>query len=88
MTLVRWGISVTAKSLILAGLVTPELIPFIRDETQLASYLNQQGAAYLMTFPDWYPELTSGLEPVYVSGGAFSAQAGGENMTIYRWKQK
>ncbi len=72
----------------LAGLVTPELIPFIRDETQLARYLNQQGAAYLMTFPSWYPELTSRLEPVYVSFGAFSAPAGGENMTIYRWKQK
>jgi len=70
----------------LAGLVTPELIPIIRDETHLAVYLEQKGAAYLMTFPEWYPELTSRLEPVYTSGGTFSPEAGGENMVIYRWR--
>lgn len=71
----------------LAGLVTPEIIPIIRDEVQLAAYLDQQGADYLMTFPEWYPGLTSGLEPVYVSEGEFSPGAGGENMVIYRWGQ-
>lgn len=70
----------------LAGLVTPEILPIIRDEAQLAAYIDQQGAAYLMTFPEWYPELTSGLEPVYTSDGTFSPGAGGENMVIYRWK--
>jgi hypothetical protein len=70
----------------LAGLVTPEIIPIIRDEAQLAAYLDRQGAAYLMTFPEWYPALTSGLEPVYTSDGAFSPGAGGENMVIYRWR--
>jgi len=72
----------------LAGLVSPEIIPIIRDESQLAAYLDQQGADYLMTFPEWYPELTDDLQAVYVSDGAFSLEAGGENMSIYRWKLK
>lgn len=70
----------------LAGLVTPEIIPIIRDEMELAEYLDQEGAVYLMTFPEWYPALTSGLEPVYTSDGNFSSGAGGENMVIYRWR--
>ena len=72
----------------LAGLVSPEIIPIIRDESQLAAYLDQQGADYLMTFPEWYPELTDDLQAVYVSDGGFSLEAGGENMSIYRWKLK
>jgi len=69
----------------LAGLVTPEIIPIIRDEARLSAFLDQQNAAYLMTFPEWYPALTSGLEPVYRSEGSFSPAADGENMVIYRW---
>ncbi len=70
----------------LAGLVTPEIIPIIRDEARLTAYLDQQGATYLMTFPEWYPTLTSGLEPVFTSDGTFSPGAGGENIVIYRWE--
>ncbi len=69
----------------LAGLVTPELIPFIRDEDRLGQFLSQQDADYLMTFPDWYPNLTKGQEIVYQSDGEYSPAAGGENMTVYRW---
>lgn len=69
----------------LAGLVTPDIIPIIREETRLAEFLDQKGADYLMTFPEWYPVLTSSLEPVYTSDGTFSPGAGGENMVIYRW---
>jgi len=72
----------------LAGLVTPEVIPFIRDEAKLGLFLDQRKAAYLMTFPDWYPGLTAGLEVVYQSDGKFSSAAGGEQMTIYRWVPK
>lgn len=72
----------------LAGLVTPEVIPFIRDEAQLGQFLDQRKAAYLMTFPNWYPALTADLEVVYQSDGKFSSAAGGEQMTIYRWAPK
>jgi hypothetical protein len=69
----------------LAGLVSPEVIPFIRDERRLAVFLDQQHADYLMTFPDWYPELVKRLVEVYKSQGIISPQQGGENMRVYRW---
>ncbi len=70
----------------LAGLISPEVIPFIRDEDRLATYLDQQGADYLVTFPEWYPQLTLLAQPVYQTQGRFSVRAGGENMTVYRWR--
>ncbi len=70
----------------LAGLVSPEVIPFIRDETRLASWLTRQGASYLVTFPGWYPILTEDLEPVYRNTGRFSQAFEGENMAIYPWE--
>ena len=70
----------------LAGLVSPDIIPFIRDESHLAAYLNEQEADYLVTFPGWYPKLVTFGEPVYKSKGVFSPLQGGENMVIYRWR--
>lgn len=69
----------------LAGLISPEVIPFIRDETRLESYLDAQQAAYLVTFPGWYPSLTRRAELVYQTGGSISPALGGENMAVYRW---
>ncbi len=69
----------------LAGLVSPEVIPFIRDEEQLAQFISKVNADYLMTFPEWYPELILKREPVFVSGADFAPDQGGENMTVYRW---
>lgn len=71
----------------LAGLVTPEVIPIIRDEARLAELLDRRGAAYLVTFPGWYRDLTGGLDVVFTSGGEFAPAAGGENMTVYRWRR-
>ena len=70
----------------LAGLVTPEVIPILRDEGSLAEYLNRRGADYLMTFPAWYPKLTGWGQPVFRTGAPFSPAAGGENMVVYRWE--
>lgn len=70
----------------LAGLVSPEVIPILRDEAALARFLDEQGADYLVSFPGWYPRLTARAEPVFVTGGRFSPQAGGENMVVYRWR--
>ncbi len=70
----------------LAGLVNPEVIPFIRDEARLSEYLDSKRAAYLMTFPGWYPELTSDRAPIYAGDAPFSLQAGGEHMSVYRWQ--
>lgn len=71
----------------LAGLVSPEVVPFIRDETRLAEWLTLSETDYLITFPGWYPELVQwtkhGLE--YQTAAPYSPAAGGENMAVYRW---
>jgi hypothetical protein len=69
----------------MAGLISPEVIPFLRNESALAGYLNSKGVSYLVTFPDFYPLLTSGLQPVYSTGAVFSPKQGGTNMVVYRW---
>jgi hypothetical protein len=68
----------------LAGLVTPEVIPFIRDESLLDAYIHEKGADYLMTFPDWYPELVRGKALIYSSNGKYSPEAGGTNMQVFK----
>ncbi len=68
----------------LAGLVSPEVIAFIRDESALDEFLQREKANFLMTFPGWYPQLTQGRTVLYRTEGAFSPSMGGENMTIYR----
>jgi len=69
----------------LAGLVSPEVIPFMRNETRLAMYLNQRGASYLIAFPDFYPDLTRSAPVVFSSGGKFAIEAGQKNMAVYHW---
>jgi hypothetical protein len=70
----------------LAGLVNPEVIPFIRDEGQLKAYLSNQNVRYLVTFPGWYPQLVKGMTPVYQTNGTISPKSGGENMAVFLWK--
>lgn len=70
----------------LAGLVSPEVIPFIRDEDKLGEFISAKKADYLVTFPEWYPQLSRDGELVFETGGEFSPAAGGTNMAIYRWR--
>jgi hypothetical protein len=70
----------------LAGLVSPEVIPFIRDQALLAAYLDEMGVEYLVTFPSWYPILVRDLQPVYSSRGTIAPEIGGENLVVYRWR--
>lgn len=69
----------------LAGLVNPEIIPFIRDEAALLTWMRQNGADYLVTFPSWYPILTAdpSLEEVFRTG-AVGADGAEEPMVVYR----
>jgi len=69
----------------LAGLVTPDVIPFILDEARLAVYLDTNKADYLISFPDWYPLLVKRATPIYQSGGKFAPSMNGENLVVYRW---
>lgn len=70
----------------LAGLVSPEVIPFVRDETAIQAYLDQSHVEYLVTFPAWYPSLVRQAPVLYVSAGEFSPRLDGENMTVFLWK--
>jgi hypothetical protein len=70
----------------LAGLVSPDVIPFIRDEPKLAEYLNQRGANYLIAFPDFYPLLTGKAETVFDTKSAITLTFGQKNMSVYLWK--
>jgi arabinofuranosyltransferase len=55
------------KIIDLAGLIQPEIIPFIRNEGQIAKYIAEKNADYLVTFLGWYPE----LDHIGVSAQAF-----------------
>ncbi len=46
-----------------AGLISPEVIPFIRDEARLEVWMRERGAAYFVSPPGFYPELDERLAP-------------------------
>jgi hypothetical protein len=71
----------------LAGLISPEVVPFIRDEARLASFLDERGADYLIAFPEFYPRLVLDAEPVFSTDGAFAPGFNAQNMVVYRWKK-
>jgi hypothetical protein len=70
----------------LAGLITPEIIPIIRDETALFAFITGVQADYLVTFPSWYPQMSQNarLTPLYQTDAPWTRQAGGDNMVVYR----
>ena len=70
----------------LAGLVSPEVIPIIRNEPALSAYLDTKDADYLVTFPGWYEQLVNNRILIYNTQGNFSPAMGGENMSVYRWE--
>jgi hypothetical protein len=70
----------------LAGLISPEVTSFIRDETKIAQYLNQTGANYIVTFPVFYPQLLTDREPVFSTHSPYTLKMGEESMGVYFWK--
>jgi hypothetical protein len=66
----------------LAGLVSPDVVPFIRDQDRIAAYLDQRGADYLVTLPDFYPKLVPRLEQVYPPDTTCSKAT----MCVFRWR--
>jgi hypothetical protein len=73
------------KIIDLAGLISPEVVPFIRDENRLADFLTEHEAEYLITFPSFYESLISDLEKVYVTQSTIAYSLNGENMVVFRW---
>jgi hypothetical protein len=70
----------------LAGLINPEVIPFLRDEAKLAEYLDQKQVDYLICFPQWYPNLTKDLAVLHSADRIITEAYGELPMTIYRWR--
>ncbi len=73
------------KILDLAGLISPDVIPIIRDERALENYLNENSVDYLIAFPDWYPELTNLGKLVNQTRAVMGAGSPKEGMAVYLW---
>ena len=73
----------------LAGLITPEVIPIIRNEAALWEFITTRQADYLVTFPTWYPTLVRNpaLTGVFMAGAAGAGQAD-DFMAVYRLNSK
>ena len=72
----------------LAGLISPEVVPFIRDETRLSAFLDEKQVDYLVVFPNWYQHLADGHESIFSSGGKFAPQQGQPNMQVFSWRSR
>jgi hypothetical protein len=71
----------------LAGLISPDVVPFINDDARLSAYLDAQGVQYFIAFPGWRPALTNRGIQVNVTESDYILRDGLGNMTIYRWEK-
>lgn len=69
-----------------AGLITPELAPYVRDQQKILSYLEAKKVDYLAVFPKWYPSIVadSRFEEVFRVDHPYAVPAGADNMRVYR----
>ncbi len=73
-----------------AGLITPEIVPILRDKEAVYAFLREHDARYLMAFPNQVPGREYDdindprLCPIHESGGKTSRSVGGPTMVIYR----
>lgn len=72
----------------LAGLVTPEIIPYLDDEVEIGRYIRENQADYLVTAPGWLYEKVIGGEtavaPIYSTNFAWTREKGLNNINVYR----
>jgi len=73
----------------LAGLVTPEVIPFIDNAERLLDFMCAHGVDYVVVFPDWsaaYRQMVSDprLTLVYSSQYKWTLSVGRQNLSVYR----
>jgi hypothetical protein len=71
----------------LAGLISPEVIPMLVNNDQIAGYVIQSGADFLVTAPGWpYLELTSmeRASLAYSTDFAWTQEQGLNNTTVYK----
>ncbi|MGD2205748.1 MAG: hypothetical protein PVH17_03120 [Anaerolineae bacterium] len=73
----------------LAGLMSPEVIPFLTDVEQLTDWMLERGAEYAVFFPDFSPTYSQlaadpTLQPVYCTDYAWTQTQGHQNLCVYR----
>jgi arabinofuranosyltransferase len=73
----------------LAGLITPEVIPFMADPERLADWIGWKGADYAVFFADFspaYAELSGDprFQQVFCTDYAWTLSTGHQNMCVYR----
>ncbi len=70
----------------LAGLVTPEIIPLLRDEPRLLEFILDRRADYVVTFPSWYPRMVNDerLRLIYQTGRPLTGEQDGDNIAVYK----
>jgi hypothetical protein len=68
-----------------AGLITPEVVPFIGDEATMLAFLEDREVDYIVIFPSWYPEMSQSpkLRAIYRSDSPWVVEAGGDNVVVY-----
>jgi hypothetical protein len=71
----------------LAGLVSPEVVPFITDEAKLAAYISASGAEYVIILPRHYPQLANMGSPVFVASHPDDATTS-DSVVVYRWERR
>ncbi len=71
----------------MAGLVSPAVIPMVRNEQALRRFLDQQGTQVVVTFPDWYATLLQGRRPCYAPPQGWGPRLGSTHLTVYCWTQ-
>jgi hypothetical protein len=70
-----------------AGLITPEIIPFINQPEAMWAYMQAQGSVYFMAFPSQIPNEDPNdprLCLIYQSDGRTTPSVGEAKMSIYR----
>jgi len=72
----------------LAGLISPQVIPFLTDADRLMDWMLAEGADYVVFFPDFSPTYARlaadpRLEKVYCTGYEWTREQGRENMCVF-----
>ncbi|PKN94471.1 MAG: hypothetical protein CVU44_05135 [Chloroflexi bacterium HGW-Chloroflexi-6] len=67
----------------LAGLISPQVVPFMLDESRLLVYLQNQGATNIIVFPEWYPGLVKDCLLVYEADGRYAGQNPQGILSVY-----
>ena len=70
----------------MAGLITPQVVPFIRDSSRLAEYLNARSADYLIVFQGQYPGLVAQRTSLFTSGVQPDLLHITDHIQVFSWK--